>query len=89
MAWSGKGKVGRIEVTTDGGESWADAHVEYSPDKWLWIRWSYLWVVDTPGAYSIMARATDEMGRVQLQTEWNFQRKHFDGIVPMDIVVEA
>ena len=22
MAWSGKGKVGRIEVTTDGGESW-------------------------------------------------------------------
>ncbi len=89
MAWSGEGEVIRVEVSVDGGESWADAHVEYSPDKWLWVRWSYLWQADSPGAYSIMARATDEQGRVQPQTEWNYQRKHFDGIVPMDVVVEA
>jgi hypothetical protein len=35
-----------------------------------------------------MARATDEKGRRQPQTEWNFQRKHFDGIVPVDVTVE-
>ena len=45
--------------------------------------------MDTPGAYSVMARATDERGRVQPQTDWNFQGKHFDGIVPMDILVDA
>ena len=89
MAWSGEGEVVRVEVSVDGGQNWADAHVEYSPDKWLWVRWSYLWNVDTPGAYSVMARATDEGGRVQPQTDWNFQRKHFDGIVPMDILVDA
>jgi DMSO/TMAO reductase YedYZ molybdopterin-dependent catalytic subunit len=89
LAWSGAGKVVGVEVSVDSGETWADAHVEDSPDKWLWVRWSYLWEVDAPGAYSIMARATDEQGRVQPQTEWNFQRKHFDGIIPMDVVVEA
>ena len=40
------------------------------------------------GAYRIMARATDECGRVQPQTPWNYQRKHFDGIVPSDVIVE-
>lgn len=34
-----------------------------------------------------MARATDENGRVQPQTGMNFQRKHFDGIVPEVVTV--
>lgn len=88
MAWSGEGKVVRVEVSLDGGETWNDAHVEYAPDKWLWVRWSYLWEAGKPGAYSVLARATDENGRVQPQTKWNFQRKHFDGLVAMDITVE-
>ena len=25
---------------------------------------------------------------LQPQTEWNYQRKHFDGIVPVDVTVE-
>ena len=35
-----------------------------------------------------MARGTDEQGRVQPVMDWNFQRKHFDGIVPERIIVE-
>ena len=35
-----------------------------------------------------MARATDEAGRVQPQTKGNFMYKMFDGIVPVDVVVE-
>ena len=31
---------------------------------------------------------TDEKGRVQPTMDWNFQRKHFDGIVPEIITVE-
>ncbi|MCZ0951039.1 MAG: molybdopterin-dependent oxidoreductase [Rhodospirillaceae bacterium] len=88
LAWSGEGAISRVEVSTDGGESWNDAHVEDSPDKWLWKRWSYLWNVETGGKYRIMARATDETGRKQPHTEWNFMYKHFDGIVPEDVVVE-
>ena len=36
-----------------------------------------------------MARATDEQDRVQPVTEWNYQLKHFDGIIPVDVTIEA
>jgi DMSO/TMAO reductase YedYZ molybdopterin-dependent catalytic subunit len=88
LAWSGCGAITRVEVSVDGGQTWYDAHLEEPREKWLWVRWSYLWDVNTPGRYSIMARATDEVGRTQPQTKWNFQRKHFDGIVPVDVDVE-
>ena len=88
MAWSGEGEIRRIEVSVDGGASWADAHIEYAPDRWLWKRWSYLWRAERPGSYTILARATDEQGRLQPQTAWNFLRKHFDGIVPVHVTVK-
>ncbi len=86
-AWSGMGMIKRVEVSVDGGKSWADAHLEEPVERWLWVRWSLLWEADKPGAYQIMARATDETGRVQPQIPWNYQRKNFDGIVPTDVVV--
>jgi DMSO/TMAO reductase YedYZ molybdopterin-dependent catalytic subunit len=88
LAWSGEGRITRVEVSLDAGATWRDAHIEYSPDRWLWKRWSFLWQVAKPGQYTIMARATDEKGRTQPQTEWNFLRKHFDGIVPVKVTVE-
>ena len=88
LAWSGMGRIERVEVSADGGATWTDAHIEEPRERWLWVRWSYLWEVERPGSYRILARATDEKGRVQPQTPWNYQRKHFDGIVPSDIVVE-
>lgn len=88
LAWSGKGAVTRVEVSVDGGESWHDAYVEPSADRWLWRRWSYLWEAKEAGRYSILARAADEAGRTQPQQPWNFQMKHFDGIVPVDVDVK-
>ena len=88
LAWSGRGAITGVEVSVDGGQTWREAHLEESHDKWLWVRWSYLWAVTAPGQYKIMARATDAAGRKQPQTGWNFQRKHFDGIVPVEVVVE-
>lgn len=86
-AWSGKGAITRVEVSFDEGKTWTDAHLEEPRERWLWRRWSFLWEVDKPGQYKIMARATDETGRVQPQTPWNFQRKHFDWIVPTDVTI--
>jgi DMSO/TMAO reductase YedYZ molybdopterin-dependent catalytic subunit len=86
--WSGEGAVTRVEISTDGGETWKDAIIEESNDRWLWRRFHYLWEVNEPGQYKVMARGTDEKGRVQPTRDWNFQRKHFDGIVPENIIVE-
>jgi DMSO/TMAO reductase YedYZ molybdopterin-dependent catalytic subunit len=87
LAWSGAGAVTQVEVSLDDGKTWQPARLEDHNDRWLWRRWSYLWNADKPGKYSIRARATDEMGRVQPQTPWNFQTKHFDGIVPVDVEI--
>jgi len=87
LAWSGRGAIVRVEVSVDDGRTWHDAHIEEPREKWLWVRWFYLWEVDEPGRYVIKARATDEAGRTQPVTRWNYQRKHFDGIVPVEVEV--
>ena len=87
LAWSGAGAVKKMEISLDGGNTWQPARLEDHADRWLWRRWTFVWDADKPGKYSIMARATDESNRVQPQTPWNFQTKHFDGIVPMDVEV--
>jgi hypothetical protein len=87
LAWSGTGAVTRVEVSVDDGRTWIDAHLEEPRERWLWVRWSHLWEANEPGDYRILARATDETHRVQPQIPWNYQRKHFDGIVPTDVTI--
>jgi DMSO/TMAO reductase YedYZ molybdopterin-dependent catalytic subunit len=86
LAWSGAGGITRVEFSADGGESWSDAHIEDPNERWLWTRWSYRWR-PAPGQHTLMARASDEAGRVQPQTPFNHLRKNFDGIIPVDVEV--
>jgi len=87
-AWSGSGAITKVEVSLDGGQSWHAAHVEEPRERWMWVRWSYLWEAQ-PGQYHIMSRATDEVGRVQpSQPRYNNMRKNFNAIVGYDITVE-
>jgi sulfite oxidase len=86
LAWSGEGAIDRVEVSCDAGLTWRDAHLEPPRERWLWVRWSLPWAAQ-PGNYKIMARATDEKGRVQPQIPWNFQRKLCDWIVPTEVTI--
>jgi DMSO/TMAO reductase YedYZ molybdopterin-dependent catalytic subunit len=87
-AWSGGGAITKVEVSVDGGKSWHAAHLEEPRERWLWVRWSYLWDAQ-PGQYHIMSRATDEVGRVQpSQPRYNNMRKNFNAIVGYEISVE-
>ncbi|WP_049998060.1 sulfite oxidase [Halococcus sediminicola] len=68
VAWSGEERVERVEISTDGGESWDDAEFvgpdlgPYAPTKFR-----YVWEPD-PGEYSLCSRTTDEAGRTQPAT---------------------
>jgi hypothetical protein len=71
-AWSGYGPVTRVEVTTDGGASWAPARLDPADGRpWAWRRWWYDWDA-APGRHTLSARATDATGRTQpLTPPWN------------------
>jgi hypothetical protein len=59
-----------------------------TPGRWLWVRWSLVWDAK-PGAYRIMSRATDEVGRVEPQTpRSNCMRKNCSAIVGTDVTVQ-
>ena len=70
-AWSGWGTVERVEVSTDGGGSWADAELGEAPGPAAWRPWSFEWDA-REGAYELWCRATDAAGNVQpLEAPWN------------------
>jgi sulfane dehydrogenase subunit SoxC len=64
LAWSGRGKIARVEVSTDGGKTW---HLASLQDPVLSIsqtRFRFPWIWDGTPAI-IQSRATDETGYSQ------------------------
>ena len=65
IAWSGSGSISLVEVSADGGRSWADALIESEQwDKSL-TRFSIPWEWNG-GEAILQSRATDSTGNVQL-----------------------
>lgn len=64
-AFSGMGAVTRVEVSTDGGSTWAAAKVDALASHGAWQRWTFVWKPTVTGKYHIAARATDASGAVQ------------------------
>jgi hypothetical protein len=63
--------------------------VEEPRDRFMWVRWSYVWDAQTPGNYSVMSRATDEVGRVQSRVpRYNNMQKNFSAIVANEVVIQ-
>jgi DMSO/TMAO reductase YedYZ molybdopterin-dependent catalytic subunit len=72
-AWSGWAPVERVEVSTDGGESWADAEIESPLSEAAWRGWSFGWHADE-GEHVLCSRATDGAGNTQpLEAPWNLK----------------
>jgi sulfite dehydrogenase (cytochrome) subunit A len=70
-AWSGWGPVERVEVSTDGGETWVDAVLEPPQGEHAWRAFSADWDA-TPGSHVLTVRASDTSGRRQpLDAGWN------------------
>ncbi|MFD1826623.1 sulfite oxidase [Mumia zhuanghuii] len=67
-AWSGAAPVARVEVSTDGGESWDNAQLTRRGHGGGWAQWAYPWRPRTSGQHVLLARATDRAGRTQPET---------------------
>ena len=64
-AWAGERAVAKVEFSSDGGETWADAELVDGPEPLVWSRWRFDWTPPAPGSYTLMSRATDTAGDTQ------------------------
>ena len=64
LAWSGRGKVKKVDVSVDGGRTWRTARLETPVLSKCLTRFNMDWVWDGKPAI-IQSRATDETGYVQ------------------------
>ncbi|GAA4811986.1 hypothetical protein GCM10023220_48950 [Streptomyces ziwulingensis] len=88
-SWSGAGGVVRVEVSTDGGTTWGEAHLHDTPRRDGWVRWSTRWRPAATGPHTLLARATDSAGRTQPDaTVANTQGYLFDAVVRHPVRVE-
>jgi sulfane dehydrogenase subunit SoxC len=64
LAWSGGGAVGKVEVSTDGGQHWTDAEIQGTPYRMAHTRFRHHWNWDGQET-ELLSRCTDELGQVQ------------------------
>jgi sulfane dehydrogenase subunit SoxC len=64
LAWSGQGAVSKVEISTDGGQTWNAAELKGTPNRMAHTRFGYMWNWDG-GEHVIMSRTTDDTGAVQ------------------------
>ncbi len=62
-AWGARG-IARVEVSTDGGATWAAATLEPRA-QWSWQRFTFDWMPPGSGEFLLQARAVDSGGTVQ------------------------
>jgi sulfane dehydrogenase subunit SoxC len=88
-AWSGWGPVERVEVSADGGETWADTELGAPLGEFAWRGWSYEWQAEA-GEVELSCRATDSTGRTQPSAaDWNYDGFCNNGVQRVRVVVRG
>ena len=64
LAWTGRGRITRVDVSTDGGRTWTEAELDGPVLPMAHTRFRHLWRWDGRPT-RLMSRAVDETGYVQ------------------------
>jgi DMSO/TMAO reductase YedYZ molybdopterin-dependent catalytic subunit len=67
VAYAADRGIARVDVSTDGGQTWRPATLRRPLGNLTWVLWEYPWHA-TSGRYVIAARAIDLQGNVQIPT---------------------
>jgi sulfane dehydrogenase subunit SoxC len=88
-AWSGRSPIERVEVSTDGGTTFADATLDPPLGEHAWRGWRFDWDAP-PGEHVLSSRATDAAGNTQpLETPWNLKGYANNAVEHVRVVVDA
>ena len=69
-AWSGRGPIVSVELSTDDGVTWRTTTLGPAPSPWAWRPWSMDWDA-TPGEHVLRARARDATREQPDEPVWN------------------
>ncbi len=68
IAWCGRGKIARVEITADAGKTWKDASLQQPIFSKAWTRFRMPW--DWNGTETVIgSRTTNEYGEIQSTVE--------------------
>lgn len=88
-AWSNASPVVRVEVSTDGGQSWKPAKLIGQQTKYGWRLWQFDWK-PAEGTHTLISRATSMAGQTQpLSQEWNPSGYSWNVAQPVIITISA
>jgi sulfane dehydrogenase subunit SoxC len=94
LAWSGRGRIARVDVSTDGGASWSPAVLQDPVLPMAWTRFRFPWEWDGQPA-RLQSRAIDETGYVQPTLAQLVEARgvnsfyHFNGIQTWDVAADG
>jgi len=72
IAFSGYGRVVKVEVSADDGKTWREARLGRDLGPYSFRTWEHQWIPERPGRYKLAVRAADEKGRAQTdEGVWN------------------
>lgn len=91
-AWSGSGRITRVETSVDGGNRWRETQLTpVSDDRFAWVQWRSTWENARLGTYELACRAQDETGAVQPldpNAPWNRQGMGANGVQRIPVTVQ-
>src|SRR5919202_1262587 len=65
IAFAGDRGLSKVEVSTDGGNTWQTAAIKGPLSINSWVLWALDWIPQSRGRYNIVVRATDKAGNLQ------------------------
>ncbi|HCO02368.1 MAG TPA: sulfite oxidase, partial [Actinobacteria bacterium] len=82
--------IERVEVSTDGGGTWAEAKLLGEGAPMAWRLWEFNWKTPADGKRALMARATDKRGRIQpMERDADRRSYRISHVHPNEVVVRA
>ena len=86
----GERELAEIEISADGGRSWAKGEWIRPQERFAWRQWQYVWEAPGPGDFRLLARVTDSRGEIQpMQATWNVLGYENNGVIEHSILVRV
>jgi DMSO/TMAO reductase YedYZ molybdopterin-dependent catalytic subunit len=88
VAWDGGYGIAAVDVSQDGGRTWRPAELGADLGRFSWRQWRFVISAARPGAYAIMAKATNRIGGSQT-FELNFNPAGYHNNVVQRINIQV